>query len=94
MCLTCPVEQPNGHGKLNIWVSFMSQILKVIGETNTECYYMLFGKYAQNCKKYIKVKKDKILNSSHPSPLSAHKGFFGLGHFKTVNKTLNPPIIW
>jgi uracil-DNA glycosylase len=93
-CLTCPVGNAGGHSKFNIWIPFISSVLKLIGETNKECFYMLWGKTAQECKSYISGKADRILCTSHPSPLSASRGFMGCGHFAAVNKKLIPPIKW
>jgi uracil-DNA glycosylase len=93
-CLTCPVGKAGGHSKYNIWIPFISSVLKLIGETNKDCFYMLWGKPAQECKQYIKGKEDRILCTSHPSPLSASRGFLGCGHFALVNKKLVPPIKW
>ena len=93
-CLTCPVGKAGGHSKFNIWIPFISSVLKLIGETNKDCFYMLWGKPAQECKQYIKGKEDRILCTSHPSPLSASRGFNGCGHFALINKKLVPPIKW
>lgn len=93
-CLTCPVGKAGGHSKYNIWIPFISSVLKLIGETNKDCFYMLWGKPAQECKQYIKAKEDRILSTSHPSPLSASRGFLGCGHFALINKKLVPPIKW
>ena len=93
-CLTCPIGNANGHSKYNIWIPFISYILKAINNHNKDCYYLLWGKTAQDCEKYIKAKPDRILKAPHPSPLSAHRGFFGCQHFKIVNSTLVPPINW
>lgn len=93
-CLTCPVGKAGGHSKFNIWIPFISSVLKLIGEANKDCFYMLWGKPAQECKQYIKGKEDRILCTSHPSPLSASRGFNGCGHFALINKKLVPPIKW
>jgi len=93
-CLTCPIGDAAGHSKFNIWMSFIVPILEAIGKANRDCYYLLWGKTAQQCMSYIKGRKDRILIASHPSPLSASRGFFGCGHFKIVNSMLNPPIKW
>jgi uracil-DNA glycosylase len=93
-CLTCPVGNAGGHSKFNIWIPFIAATLKLVGKLNPDCYYLLWGKTAQECKQYISGKADKILMSSHPSPLSATRGFLGCGHFEMVNKGLTVPIKW
>lgn len=96
--LTCPIGDAGGHSKFNIWIPFVAATLKLIGKTNKNCYYLLWGKNAQECKTYITAKQDKILTAAHPSPLSASRGFFGCNHFKIVNKGLiasgQEPIKW
>ena len=93
-CLTCPVGNAGGHSKFNIWIPFIAATLKLVGKLNPDCYYLLWGKTAQECKRYITGKESNILFSSHPSPLSVFRGFDGCGHFKTVNKGLKVPIKW
>lgn len=93
-CLTCPVGNAGGHSKFNIWIPFIAATLKLVGKLNPDCYYLLWGKTAQECKRYITGKESNILFSSHPSPLSVYRGFDGCGHFKTVNKGLKVPIKW
>ena len=50
--------------------------------------FVLWGKSAQKKYTLIDQKHNKILEASHPSPLSAHRGFFGCNHFSKINKIL------
>ena len=59
---------------------------------------MLWGSYAQKKGKFIDPKKHLVLKSPHPSPLSAHRGFIGNGHFSKANAYLiqqgKTPVDW
>ena len=59
---------------------------------------MLWGSYAQKKGTQIDQKKHLVLKAVHPSPLSAHRGFIGCGHFSKINKYLTDrgesPINW
>ena len=50
--------------------------------------FLLWGKYAQEKKTLIDASKHFILEAAHPSPLSAHNGFFGFKHFSKTNTLL------
>ena len=52
------------------------------------CVFLLMGNFAESKKKLIDEKKHKIFNTIHPSPLSAHNGFFGSNVFKNINDYL------
>lgn len=94
-CLTCPIGDARGHGKFSIWKPFITATINYIGQVNRECFYLLWGKDAQEFRSEIKTSKPaRILVSSHPSSRSASLGFFGCGHFAQVNKELVPPIRW
>lgn len=73
----------------------------VIGMLSTECnniVFMLWGNYAQQKGKRIDANRQLVLKSAHPSPLSAHRGFFGNKHFSITNEYLiehgKQPIDW
>ena len=73
----------------------------VIGMLSTECnniVFMLWGNYAQQKGKSIDANRHLVLKSAHPSPLSAHRGFFGSKHFSITNEYLiehgKQPIDW
>jgi uracil-DNA glycosylase len=80
-----------------VWAGFTRKIIKAVCSANPGCIFVLWGKYAQSAK--IHIPKDAIiLESPHPSPLSARRGFFGCKHFSTINSILKQqekePIDW
>jgi uracil-DNA glycosylase len=83
----------NSHSHL--WPGFTDKLIKWFNEQNNNCVFLLMGNYAKNKSKYI---TNKIFSTVHPSPLSAHKGFFGCGVFKNINDYLDEhniiPIKW
>jgi uracil-DNA glycosylase len=86
--LTVRKNQPASHKNLG-WEIFTSNIIKHISMINNKLVFILWGSYAKKIKKYISnTNNHLILESSHPSPLSAHKGFFGCNHFKKINNFL------
>jgi len=60
--------------------------------------YMLWGSYAQRKAEFVDASRNLILKSVHPSPLSAHRGFFGNHHFSRANEYIiahgGKPIEW
>lgn len=73
-----------GHG----WENITTEIIKRLNERQEPIIFMLWGGNAKAFEQYITNKKHVILKSAHPSPLSAHNGFFGNGHFKKCNEIL------
>lgn len=94
--LTVLKGKSNSHA--NLWNSFTDKLIKWLQEINQGCIFILMGNFAQNKQKLINVEKHKIYKTVHPSPLSAHNGFFGCNVFKDVNDYLvsqnKKPIIW
>lgn len=80
------------------WEQFTDTIIRIINEQHTHIVFMLWGSYAQKKGAFIDRAKHLILESPHPSPLSAHRGFLGCGHFKATNTYLEKnnlsPISW
>lgn len=70
------------------WEEFTDKVISTISELKEGVVFLLWGKFAQNKQKLIHKNKHHILISSHPSPLSAYRGFLGCGHFSEVNKIL------
>lgn len=89
--LTVFAKESNSHAKL--WTDFVNELIKWFSEKNPGCIFLLMGKFAQSKKIFIN-EKHKIFNTIHPSPLSAHAGFFGCNVFKEVNDYLDKPIHW
>lgn len=69
------------------WEQITDAIIKLIVANNTGCVFMLWGKQAQKKAELIDV-NHSILMAAHPSPLSAHNGFFGCKHFSKANDLL------
>ncbi len=70
------------------WENFTDAIIKVINEQDRPIVYFLWGRNARNKKSLITNPKHLVLETVHPSPLSAYNGFFGCGHFKKANEFL------
>lgn len=94
-CLTVEHGKPGSHsGKFTLWTPFIKNVFKIINDNNPKCIYVLWGKDAQNLKKYI-GENSIIIEAAHPSPFSCSKGFYGCNHFLKINKLLkNNPIDW
>jgi uracil-DNA glycosylase len=70
------------------WETFTDNVIKVLNKNTSNIVYMLWGNYARQKKKLIDPSNNLILESAHPSPLSAHRGFLGNNHFKKANDYL------
>ena len=69
------------------WEDFTDQVIQLLNRRE-EIVFMLWGSYAQKKGSIIDTKRHKVLKAPHPSPLSAHKGFFGSKHFSQANEYL------
>jgi uracil-DNA glycosylase len=80
------------------WERFTDAAIKALSEGRAHCVFMLWGNYAREKAALIDGEKHLVLQSPHPSPFSAERGFFGNGHFKKANKYLiehgESPIDW
>ena len=80
------------------WEQFTDAVIKIINEQCQHVVFMLWGSYAQKKGRVIDAQKHLVLTAPHPSPLSAHRGFFGCGHFSSANAYLkshqNTEINW
>lgn len=95
--LTVRAHQANshqGHG----WEEFTDAIIRMVNEQDRPIVYFLWGRPAQTKSKMLTNPKHLILKASHPSPLSAYRGFFGSKPFSKANKFLlengTEPIDW
>lgn len=70
------------------WEQFTDRVIEVINEQCQHVVFMLWGAYAQKKGAHINSEKHLVLKAPHPSPLSAHRGFLGCGHFSTCNHYL------
>ena len=82
-----------GHG----WEQFTDSVIRALSKRKN-LVYLLWGSYAQKKAEIINQDENLILKSVHPSPLSAHRGFFGNHHFSNANEYLiangKEPINW
>lgn len=93
------VQQANAGSHQNKgWEAFTDAIIRAINDQNEHVVFMLWGAYAQKKGAFIDRGKHLVLESVHPSPLSAHRGFMGCGHFSKANDYLMQqgiaPIAW
>lgn len=95
--LTVVATEANSHRHLG-WEQFTD---KVIAQISTHCQgivFLLWGSHAQKKGRFIDRQRHYVLEAPHPSPLSAHRGFLGCGHFKQANELLvkqgKAPINW
>lgn len=85
--LTVRAHEPQSHmGKG--WEEYTDAIIKSLNEKNKPIVYLLWGEKARAKKEIITNKNHLILETSHPSPYSANRGFFGCNHFKDCNNFL------
>lgn len=70
------------------WEELTDAIIKKINEKDNPVVFILWGAFARSKKKYITNKKHLVLESTHPSPFSAHYGFFGSKPFSKTNEFL------
>jgi len=85
--LTVVEKQPGSHQKKG-WETFTDSVIKLISENKNDVVFVLWGAFAQKKSILIDSKKHHILQSAHPSPFSAHRGFLGNNHFKMINEFL------
>ena len=80
-------NQANSHSNCG-WQAFTDEVIKILNDNPNPIVYLLWGGNARSKKKLITNKNHLILESAHPSPLSAYAGFFGNNHFKKCNEFL------
>ena len=85
--LTVEKNSPASHSKMG-WEDFTDYIIEKISEENENVVFVLWGAYARSKNKLIDPSKHKIIESAHPSPLSAYRGFFGSKVFSQINNYL------
>ncbi|WP_369350449.1 uracil-DNA glycosylase [Streptococcus hillyeri] len=86
-CLTVPAGNANGHANL-IWEPFTDAVIKVLNQKETPVVFILWGGYARKKKALITNSHHQVIESAHPSPLSAYRGFFGSNPFSRTNAYL------
>lgn len=95
--LTVEAGRPQSHQHLG-WQRFTDCLIQGINQYRQGVVFLLWGSHAQKKQALIDRNRHFILTSPHPSPLSAHRGFFGCRHFSTANQLLQQqgvsPIDW
>ena len=95
--LTVREGQPNSH-KGKGWEKFTDRVIETINQKETPVIFMLWGANARAKSALIANTHHILLQAAHPSPLSAHNGFFGCKHFSKANELLSKsgqtPIDW
>jgi uracil-DNA glycosylase len=85
--LTVKAHQAGSHQNKG-WEQFTDAAIRVLNEEKEHLVFLLWGSYAQRKGEFIDRKRHLVLQSPHPSPLSAYRGFFGNGHFSKANAYL------
>lgn len=95
--LTVRDGEPMSHAKIG-WAKFTNAVIEIISAQKEHVIFILWGKFAQEKKALINTDAHFVLQSAHPSPLSAHTGFLGCKHFSLTNEILgkikSSPIDW
>jgi len=95
--LTVEAGKAGSHQRRG-WEQFTDKIIDLLNRESEGVVFMLWGSYAQKKGEMIDRKKHLVLTAPHPSPLSAHRGFFGCRHFSKANEFLakqgKTPIDW
>lgn len=91
-------EHAAGSHQKRGWEEFTDAVIRIISKEKEGVVFILWGSYAQSKAQIIDSSKHYVLRSAHPSPLSAHRGFFGNHHFSLTNDYLKKrgeaPIVW
>jgi uracil-DNA glycosylase len=95
--LTVRAHQAGSHQGKG-WEAFTDQAISQLSEQKSGLVFLLWGKFAQNKSVLIDEHKHTVIKSAHPSPFSAHSGFFGSKPFSKTNRALTAngkkPINW
>lgn len=85
--LTVRANSPGSHQNRG-WETFTDAVIKVLAEEKDSLVFLLWGAYAQRKGEMIDKSRHLVLQSAHPSPFSADRGFFGCCHFSKTNEYL------
>lgn len=95
--LTVRAHQAGSHQNKG-WEQFTDAVIHRLAQERENLVFILWGAYAQRKGEFIDRSRHLVLQSPHPSPLSAHRGFFGNRHFSRTNEYLTAhgiePILW
>ena len=80
------------------WEGFTDHVIETLARDREGLVFLLWGSYAQAKGRIIDARRHRVLKAPHPSPLSAHRGFIGCGHFSATNEYLQwrgtAPVDW
>lgn len=83
------VQQGNAHSHKHLgWEQYTDQVINALNEHKEGLVFLLWGAHAKKKAASIDRSKHSVLSGPHPSPLSAHRGFFGCKHFSATNEIL------
>ena len=95
--LTVEAGKAHSHAQFG-WETFTDTVIATINQHREGVVFLLWGSHAQKKGRIIDRQRHYVLQAPHPSPLSAHRGFFGSGHFSKTNQWLTDhhqtPIDW
>lgn len=95
--LTVEMGQAASHRERG-WERFTDAVIRLVNDRPQPIVFMLWGSYAQKKAAFVDTSRHLVLKAPHPSPLSAHSGFFGCRHFSKANAFLESkglePIDW
>jgi uracil-DNA glycosylase len=95
--LTVQMGQAASHRDRG-WERFTDRVIREVNAKPEPVVFMLWGSYAQKKAAFVDASRHLVLKAAHPSPLSAHSGFFGCRHFSKANAFLEakglPPVDW
>ena len=74
-----------GHG----WEVFTDEVIRLLSNRNDPIVFVLWGAYALKKRSFIDETKNRVISSSHPSPLSVYRGFSGSKPFSSINNALS-----
>jgi uracil-DNA glycosylase len=95
--LTVRLGEPGSHIGRG-WEQFTDHIIRVVNDNEQRCVFVLWGAYARSKRALVTATQHVVIESAHPSPLSAYRGFFGSRPFTRANQALieagRAPIDW
>ena len=95
--LTVRAHQPGSHQGKG-WETFTDQVIRKVNEKEEKTIFFLWGAFARKKSALIDRGRHHVIESAHPSPLSAHRGFFGSRPFSEANRVLKnsgrDPVNW
>ena len=95
--LTVEEGRPGSHRGQG-WEGFTDHVVAALDREREGLVFLLWGSYAQAKGRVIDTSRHRVLRAPHPSPLSAHRGFLGCGHFSATNRFLGrgagTPVDW